>query len=120
MHKVSFYSLFLFLISGFYSCQLKPKEVVENNIDSTTVSTEELTMTGVIEDASMNNFILITSAGDTVCISTMDQDPKEVSGFNLGDTVKVDYIQEESEPGVNTIPTAKKVVVMGKGHQKTK
>ncbi|WP_301423575.1 hypothetical protein [Bacteroides caecimuris] len=44
----------------------------------------------------------------------MDQEPNEVSGFELGDTVKVNFIEEEEEPGLNTIITAKKVVIVGK------
>ena len=45
---------------------------------------------------------------------TMDQEPGDVSGFESGDTVRVDYIEEEEEPGSSTIPTAKKVTVIGK------
>ena len=47
-------------------------------------------------------------------ISTMDQEPNDVAGFELGDTVRVNYIEEEEEPGLNTIPTAQKVIVIGK------
>ena len=57
----------------------------------------------------MNNFMLITLQGDTLFISTMDQEPNDVAGFELGDTVRVNYIEEEEEPGLNTIPTAQKV-----------
>ncbi len=58
--------------------------------------------------------MLITEKEDTIFISTMDQEPNEVSGFELGDTVKVNFIEEEEEPGLNTIITAKKVVIVGK------
>lgn len=44
----------------------------------------------------------------------MDQEPNDVTGFELGDTVRVNYIEEEEEPGSSTIPTAQKVVVIGK------
>ncbi len=44
----------------------------------------------------------------------MDQEPNDVAGFELGDTVRVNYIEEEEEPGLNTIPTAQKVIVIGK------
>ena len=49
----------------------------------------------------------------------MDQEPSEVSGFELGDTVKVNYIEEEEEPGLSTIITAKKVVIIGKRNKYT-
>ena len=62
----------------------------------------------------MNNFMLITLQGDTLFISTMDQEPNDVAGFELGDTVRVNYIEEEEDPGLNTIPTAQKVIVIGK------
>ena len=64
--------------------------------------------------STMNNFMLITLQGDTLFISTMDQEPNDVAGFELGDTVRVNYIEEEEEPGLNTIPTAQKVIVIGK------
>ena len=80
---------------------------------------DEKTIFGVVEDASMNNFMLVTSKGDTVFVSTMDQEPSEVGGFELGDTVQVNYIEEEEEPGSNTIPTAKKVIVVGKKADRT-
>ena len=56
--------------------------------------------------------MLVTLEGDTLFVSTMDQEPGDVSGFESGDTVRVDYIEEE--PGSSTIPTAKKVTVIGK------
>lgn len=116
IYKVNTCFLFFFILSVFYSCQLKNRQASENTIDSTMVTVGELSMTGIVEDASMNNFMLITLTGDTVWVSTMDQDPREVGGFSLGDTVKVNYIQEEAEPGTNTIPTAKKVIIIGKKH----
>ena len=63
--------------------------------------------------------MLITEKEDTIFISTMDQEPSEVSGFELGDTVKVNYIEEEEEPGLSTIITAKKVVIIGKRNKYT-
>ena len=48
--------------------------------------------------------MLVTLEGDTLFVSTMDQEPGDVSGFESGDTVRVDYIEEEEEPGSSTIP----------------
>lgn len=111
-------SLAVIVMVYFSSCQPKSGQTSNNEdqvIDSITAHTEdEKVITGVIEDASMNNFMLIIEKGDTIFISTMDQEPSEVSGFELGDTVKVNYIEEEEEPGLNTIVTAKKVVIIGK------
>ena len=110
--------LLLAVVIGFSACQSRSKQAAEQEMtdDSLYVSSieEEKTISGVVGDASMNNFMLITSKGDTLFISTMDQEPNDVTGFELGDTVRVNYIEEEEEPGSSTIPTAQKVVVIGK------
>jgi len=110
--------LLLAVMIGFSSCQSRSKQNIEQEVEVDSLSTnptEEIKiMTGVVKDASMNNFMLITLQGDTLFISTMDQEPNDVAGFELGDTVRVNYIEEEEEPGLNTIPTAQKVIVIGK------
>ena len=111
--------VFIWLIAliGFRACQSKSGQTTEQEIvDSLTgaPTDEEKTITGVVGDASMHNFMLVTLEGDTLFVSTMDQEPGDVSGFESGDTVRVDYIEEEEEPGSSTIPTAKKVTVIGK------
>ena len=110
--------LLLAVMIGFSSCQSRSKQNIEQEAEVDSLSTnptEEIKIiTGVVKDASMNNFMLITLQGDTLFISTMDQEPNDVAGFELGDTVRVNYIEEEEEPGLNTIPTAQKVIVIGK------
>ena len=110
--------LLLAVMIGFISCQSRSKQNIEQEVEVDSLSTnptEEIKIiTGVVKDASMNNFMLITLQGDTLFISTMDQEPNDVAGFELGDTVRVNYIEEEEEPGLNTIPTAQKVIVIGK------
>ena len=111
--------VFIWLIAliGFCACQsISGQTTEQENVDSLTVAPteEEKTITGVVGDASMHNFMLVTLEGDTLFVSTMDQEPGDVSGFESGDTVRVDYIEEEEEPGSSTIPTAKKVTVIGK------
>ena len=110
--------LLLAVMIGFSSCQSRSKQNIEQEVEVDSLSTnptEEIKIiTGVLKDASMNNFMLITLQGDTLFISTMDQEPNDVAGFELGDTVRVNYIEEEEEPGLNTIPTAQKVIVIGK------
>ena len=110
--------LLLAVMIGFSSCQSRSKQNIEQEVEVDSLSTnptEEIKIiTGVVKDASMNNFMQITLQGDTLFISTMDQEPNDVAGFELGDTVRVNYIEEEEEPGLNTIPTAQKVIVIGK------
>ena len=110
--------LLLAVMIGFSSCQSRSKQNIEQEVEVDSLSTnptEEIKIiTGVVKDASMNNFMLITLQGDTLFISTMDQEPNDVAGFELGDTVRVNYIEEEEEPGLNTIPTAQKGIVIGK------
>ena len=110
--------LLLAVMIGFSSCQSRSKQNIEQEVEVDSLPTnptEEIKIiTGVVKDASMNNFMLITLQGDTLFISTMDQEPNDVAGFELGDTVRVNYIEEEEEPGLNTIPTAQKVIVIGK------
>lgn len=110
--------LLLAVMIGFSSCQSRSKQNIEQEVEVDSLSTnptEEIKIiTGVVKDASMNNFMLITLQGDTLFISTMDQEPNDVAGFELGDTVRVNYIEEEEEPWLNTIPTAQKVIVIGK------
>lgn len=114
--------LLLAVMIGFSSCQSRSKQNIEQEVEVDSLSTnptEEIKIiTGVVKDASMNNFMLITLQGDTLFISTMDQEPNDVAGFELGDTVRVNYIEEEEEPGLNTIPTAQKVIVIGKKNRK--
>ena len=103
---------------GFNACQPKSKQVAEQTMADDSLAIVPIedgkVLSGVVEDVSMNNFMLVTSKGDTVFVSTMDQEPSEVGGFELGDTVQVNYIEEEEEPGVRNIPTAQKVTVVGK------
>lgn len=117
--------LFAVLVGVISACQSKSEQTAGQEQDTMDDSLavapteDEKTIFGVVEDASMNNFMLVTSKGDTVFVSTMDQEPSEVGGFELGDTVQVNYIEEEEEPGSNTIPTAEKVIVVGKKADRT-
>lgn len=125
MNKMRVFLLFAVLVGVISACQSKSEQTAGQEQDTMDDSLavapteDEKTIFGVVEDASMNNFMLVTSKGDTVFVSTMDQEPNEVGGFELGDTVQVNYIEEEEEPGSNTIPTAKKVIVVGKKADRT-
>ena len=125
MNKMRVFLLFAVLVGVISACQSKSEQTAGQEQDTMDDSLavapteDEKTIFGVVEDASMNNFMLVTSKGDTVFVSTMDQEPSEVGGFELGDTVQVNYIEEEEEPGSNTIPTANKVIVVGKKADRT-
>lgn len=116
MNRMNAFLLFA-VLATISSCQSKSGQTSEKvTTDSLALapSEDEKTIYGVIEDASMDHFTLITAQGDTVIISTMDQNPDDVGVLETGDTVKVNYIEEEEEPGLKTIPTAIKVIVTGK------
>lgn len=49
------------------------------------------TVDGVVLDASMNTIMLLTGAGDTLNISTMNADPAKVPGVLIDDSVKLTY-----------------------------
>ena len=108
MNKMRVFLLFAVLVGVISACQSKSEQTAGQEQDTMDDSLavapteDEKTIFGVVEDASMNNFMLVTSKGDTVFVSTMDQEPSEVGGFELGDTVQVNYIEEEEEPGSNT------------------
>lgn len=104
MNKMRVFLLFAVLVGVISACQSKSEQTAGQEQDTMDDSlavapTEVENNLGVVEDASMNNFMLVTSKGDTVFVSTMDQEPSEVGGFELGDTVQVNYIEEEEEPG---------------------
>ena len=51
----------------------------------------EKKVTGMVIDATMNNITLISDAGDTLNISTMDADPTAVPGVLISDDVEITY-----------------------------
>ncbi len=70
----------LFLALGLFSCKQKSERQI---------------VTGCVADATMNNIMLITKAGDTLNISTMDTDVTKVPGVLINDSVKITYIKEK-------------------------
>ena len=63
--------LLLAVVIGFSACQSRNKQNTEQEMeaDSPVIAapTEEVkTLTGVVGDASMHNFMLVTSKGDTI------------------------------------------------------
>ena len=78
---------------------------VETDIESDTLQQAY----GVVIDATMNGFTMVTSRNDTLYISTMDQNIALKGGLLLGDTLDVTYTVTEDEPGINIASTVKKV-----------
>ena len=98
MNKMRVFLLFAVLVGVISACQSKSGQTAGQEQDTMDDSLavapteDEKTIFGVVEDASMNNFMLVTSKGDTVFVSTMDQEPSEVGGFELGDTLSLIHI----------------------------
>lgn len=105
----TFRQLFLLglLLLGFAACKNKAvnQVTVEADIKSDTLQQA----CGVVIDATMNGFTMVTSRNDTLYISTMDQDISLKGGLLLGDTLDVTYTVTEDEPGINIASTVKKV-----------
>lgn len=55
------------------------------------------TAEGIVFDATMNQVTLITTAGDTLNISTMDADSAKVQGVLVDDSVKVTYLPTDMD-----------------------
>ncbi len=105
----TFTQLFLlgFLLLGFIACRNKvvAQSAVETDMESDTLQQA----CGVVIDATMNGFTMVTSRKDTLYISTMDQNIVLKGGLLLGDTLDVTYTVTEDEPAINIASTVKKV-----------
>ena len=90
MNKMRVFLLFAVLVGVISACQSKSEQTAGQEQDTMDDSLavapteDEKTIFGVVEDASMNNFMLVTSKGDTVFVSTMDQEPSEVGRLRTG------------------------------------
>lgn len=95
------------LLSGCFACTNKASDrtVVESKRANDT-----LQACGVVVDATMNGFTIVTPLDDTVFISTMNRDIALKGGLLLGDTLDVLYTTANgNEPDVNVALTVKKV-----------
>ena len=76
MNKMRVFLLFAVLVGVISACQSKSEQTAGQEQDTMDDSLavapteDEKTIFGVVEDASMNNFMLVTSKGDTVFVST--------------------------------------------------
>lgn len=103
-----FIVIVLFLLFFYYNNK-------DNNV-APTIHTEAVVVNaslkhvqGVVIDATMNGFTMVTQKDDTLYISTMDQDITLKGGLLLGDTLDVSYTVTSYEPTINTVSTMKKI-----------
>lgn len=99
-----------FILLGCVSCKNKAESTVQVD-DNTAIEEASDSLhqaCGVVIDATMNGFTMVTPKNDTLYISTMDRDIALEGGLLLGDTLDVSYTITEDEPGINIASTVKK------------
>lgn len=89
------------------ACKNKATEQTKIETDITNDSLQQAC--GIIIDATMNGFTMVTFPNDTLYISTMDQNIALEGGLLLGDTLDVTYTMAKGEPSINIASTVKKV-----------
>lgn len=75
----------------FVACQTKPKQDVE--IIDVHDTSNEVTVSGSILDATMNTLTLVTEVGDTVTFSTLDAEKEGT--ILIGDNAEVTFENTE-------------------------
>lgn len=104
--------LFVFIILlGCASCKNKAGTIEQENA---VLGTEEINDSvhqaqGIVMDATMNGFTMVTSKKDTLYISTMDRNIALEKGLLIGDTLEVSYTITEDEPGINIASAITKI-----------
>lgn len=103
--------LFAIILCGCISCRNKAENDTSAGTEEATEEMEDslYQARGVVIDATMNGFTMVTPENDTLYISTMDQNLALEGGLSLGDTLDVSYTITEDEPGINIVSTAQKV-----------
>lgn len=105
------YLLVTVILLGCASCKNKAGNTEQ---ESAKPGTEEINDSvyhaqGVVMDATMNGFTMVTPKNDTLYISTMDQDIALEEGLSVGDTLEVSYTVTEDEPGINIASAITKI-----------
>ncbi len=99
--------LFTTILLGCISCKYK---VGNAEMKSTELNADSIYHAqGIVIDATMNGFTIMTPKNDTLYISTMDQDIALKEGLLLGDTLEVAYTTTEDDPSINIASTVAKV-----------
>ncbi|MCD8183025.1 MAG: hypothetical protein LUE99_07935 [Bacteroides sp.] len=100
--------LFGMLLLGCISCKNKADNAAQG-ADAKAESDSLHHAQGIVIDATMNGFTIVTPKSDTLFISTMDRDIALEGGLLLGDTLDVCYTVTEGEPGINMASAVEKV-----------
>lgn len=99
------------ILLGCASCKNKAGTIEQENIE---LGTEEINDSvhqaqGIVMDATMNGFTMVTSKKDTLYISTMDRNIALEKGLLIGDTLEVSYTVTEDELGINIASAITKI-----------
>ena len=99
------------ILLGCASCKNKAGTMEQENAE---LCTEEINDSvhqaqGIVMDATMNGFTMVTSKKDTLYISTMDRNIALEKGLLIGDTLEVSYTVTEDEPGINIASAITKI-----------
>ena len=99
------------ILMGCASCKNKAGTIEQEN---TELGPEEINDSvhqaqGIVMDATMNGFTMVTSKKDTLYISTMDRNIALEKGLLIGDTLEVSYTITEDEPGINIASAITKI-----------
>ncbi len=99
------------ILLGCASCKNKAGTMEQENA---VLGTEEINDSvhqaqGIVMDATMNGFTMVTSKKDTLYISTMDRNIALEKGLLIGDTLEVSYTVTEDELGINIASAITKI-----------
>ena len=99
------------ILLGCASCKNKAGTREQENA---VLGTEEINDSvhqaqGIVMDATMNGFTMVTSKKDTLYISTMDRNIALEKGLLIGDTLEVSYTVTEDELGINIASAITKI-----------
>lgn len=102
---------FTVILLGCISCKNKAGSTEQQSMEAGTEEIEDSVChaRGIVIEASMNGFTMVTSRNDTLYMSTMDQDIALEGGLLLGDTLEVAYMVTQDEPGINIASAVTKV-----------
>ncbi|MFV0401594.1 MAG: hypothetical protein ACK5LX_13400 [Oscillospiraceae bacterium] len=83
------------------------EESAAESTDGTTAASEQYTtVTGTIEDASMNTITIKTEAGESLMFSTMDADMSYAQGLIIGTEATIYYTGELSGTDTSAVKVA--------------
>ncbi|MBV1680830.1 hypothetical protein KQ909_12550 [Bacteroides stercoris] len=99
------------ILLGCASCKNKAGTMEQENaeLDTEEINDSVHQAQGIVMDATMNGFTMVTSKKDTLYISTMDRNIALEKGLLIGDTLEVSYTVTEDEPGINIASAITKI-----------